>query len=493
MKSGGSLDPKEHQMTNNLNDPTEARLKLLENGYHPVPVTDPKPGDDQAGKKPTLTNWQTVCQTADSSEIKSWKQRRSENNTGILSGKTVGFDVDVLHVEAAADIKAMLISNLGLTPPIRYGQKPKYLMVLATDTPFKKKTTAEFIFPDGSTGRVEVLGKGQQFIVDGIHPKTLEPYYWEDRSVLDFQQNDLPCHDEAFFDGILKECEEIFSLHGAILKSELLKREDVGHKIANIDSDKVDLEIIEQAMDHIQNNDVDYDTWFRLGAALKSGLGDQGFEIFDTWSQQSSKYDQKTTARTWRHLKSDGAITIATLFWMAHQNGWRKSNYEDNRPTILVTGGALPEIVDQSEEALVASGIEIFQRDGQLVRPTKVRIDNDGGSRGEYIKFNMVVEETLSELFMRSARYEKQSKEGDRIPIDIPPRIANTYIARQGGWRLPVIKGVIYCPILREDGSIIDKAGYDASTGIYAAFDGDEFLPISETVSLADAQNALSR
>lgn len=479
-------------MTNTLNSPTQVRLKLRENGYGPVPVTDPKPGDKDAGKKPLLLNWQIICKTADEQEIKSWQSRRCENNTGIVTGRTVGFDVDVLHEEAAAAIRAMMIKRIGLTPPIRFGQKPKLLMVLATDEPFNKKISPEFVFPDGSLARIEILGLGQQFLVDGIHPKTLEPYSWEGKSLLEYTFDDLPCRNESFFDDVLRDSEEILLRYGAIPKSELSKNEEIGRKVAKFDKGQVSFELVQEAIDHLPNNDLDYDTWFRVGASVHSGLGDQGFEIFDTWSQQSAKYDAQTTAKMWRHLKSEGAITIGTLFWLAHQNGWRKSNFEDDRPVIFVTGGALPEVVDQSEDALIAAQIEIYQRDGQLVRPTKVRTDNDGGSSSEYIKFVPVTEDLLSELFMRSARYEKQNRDGDRVPIDIPPRISSTYLARQGGWRVPVITGVIYCPILREDGSIIDKTGYDAVTGIYAAFDGDEFLPIPETVSLTDAQNAYS-
>jgi len=478
-------------MTNTIITPTQVRLKLLENGYSPVPVSDPKPGDKYAGKKPYLSDWQNVCCTADEQMVKSWQTRRGENNTGIVTGRTVGFDVDVLHEEAAVAIREMLIKRIGLTLPIRFGQKPKLLMVLATDEPFNKKASPEYVFPDGSLARIEILGVGQQFIVDGIHPKTLEPYSWEDESLQECPFDKLPCRNETFFNDALSECEEILLRYGAVPKSELSKNEEIGRKVAKFNSDQVSVELVQEAIDHIPNNDLDYDTWFRTAASIHSGLRDKGFEIFDAWSQQSTKYDSRTTAKTWQHLKSEGAITIGTLFWLAHRNGWRKSNFEDDRPVIFVIGGALPEIVDQSEEALIAAQIEIYQRDGQLVRPTRVRTDNDSGSSSEYIKFVPVTEDLLSELFMRSARYEKQNRDGDRAAIDISPRIASTYLARQGGWRVPVITGVIYCPILRDDGSIIDKAGYDTATGIYAAFDDDDFLPISETVSLTDAQSAL--
>jgi hypothetical protein len=50
---------------------------------------------------------------------------------------------------------------------------------------------------------------------------------------------------------------------------------------------------------------------------------------------------------------------------------------------------------------------------------------------------------------------------------------------------------VIYAPTLRGDGSLINEEGYDFKTGLYAAFDPSEFLPIPDQVSLSDAQSAL--
>ena len=60
---------------------------------------------------------------------------------------------------------------------LRIGKAPKRAILFRTDAPFKK--IQEFLIsPDGSKEKIELLGDGQQLIVDGIHPDTGKPYAW---------------------------------------------------------------------------------------------------------------------------------------------------------------------------------------------------------------------------------------------------------------------------------------------------------------------------
>lgn len=68
--------------------------------------------------------------------------------------------------------------------------------------------------------------------------------------------------------------------------------------------------------------DVDRDTWVRIAMALKSGLGDDGFELFDSWSRGGQSYVETDARDTWRSLKVSGGITIATLFAVAKKYGF---------------------------------------------------------------------------------------------------------------------------------------------------------------------------
>ena len=57
--------------------------------------------------------------------------------------------------------------------------------------------------------------------------------------------------------------------------------------------------------------------------ALKSELGEAGFELFDAWSRGGETYKAKATRDTWRSVKADGAVTIGTLFHLAKQHGFK--------------------------------------------------------------------------------------------------------------------------------------------------------------------------
>lgn len=81
---------------------------------------------------------------------------------------------------------------------------------------------------------------------------------------------------------------------------------------------------IQEALAYIHSYE-DRDSWIRMGAAIKSELGDVGFGLWDDWSKQASNYDAKEAKQTWKSLKP-GIINIGSLFYEAKQGGfqWRR-------------------------------------------------------------------------------------------------------------------------------------------------------------------------
>jgi len=67
----------------------------------------------------------------------------------------------------------------------------------------------------------------------------------------------------------------------------------------------------------------DRDTWLKMAMALKSELGDQGFDLWDTWSKQSDRYNERDARDVWRSCKANGGVTAGTLFHEAKARGWR--------------------------------------------------------------------------------------------------------------------------------------------------------------------------
>ncbi len=63
--------------------------------------------------------------------------------------------------------------------------------------------------------------------------------------------------------------------------------------------------------------------WARVAMALKSELGDAGFDLFDEWSRRGDSYDVKATSDTWKSVRAGGAVKIGTLIHLAKEHGFQ--------------------------------------------------------------------------------------------------------------------------------------------------------------------------
>jgi len=66
----------------------------------------------------------------------------------------------------------------------------------------------------------------------------------------------------------------------------------------------------------------DYATWVDMAFAVRHGLGDAGFEIWDEWSRSAQNYNERAARTTWRSARASGGKTLASLFWLAQQHGF---------------------------------------------------------------------------------------------------------------------------------------------------------------------------
>ena len=84
-------------------------------------------------------------------------------------------------------------------------------------------------------------------------------------------------------------------------------------------------EKIRNALAHIPP-DLSRDDWVKVGMAIKDGLNGDGFDLFDEWSHGGKTYNRNDTRDTWKSIKSNGGVTVGTLFYLAGQNGWTPDN-----------------------------------------------------------------------------------------------------------------------------------------------------------------------
>lgn len=69
--------------------------------------------------------------------------------------------------------------------------------------------------------------------------------------------------------------------------------------------------------------DLPREDWARVGMAVKSEMGADGFELFDAWSQGSERYNKAGTRDTWQSIKAGGRVSIGTLFHIAKGYGFK--------------------------------------------------------------------------------------------------------------------------------------------------------------------------
>src|SRR5262249_386738 len=77
------------------------------------------------------------------------------------------------------------------------------------------------------------------------------------------------------------------------------------------------------------------------------------------------------------------------------------------------------------------------------------------------------------------------------VPVDAPDKVAETYLARIGRWKLPNLAGIVNTPFLRVDRSLCEHPGYDQASGLLLHADGQTFPAIASNPSRADAKTAL--
>lgn len=81
-----------------------------------------------------------------------------------------------------------------------------------------------------------------------------------------------------------------------------------------------DIDDIRSALSYIDSHD--RDTWWQVGAAVKDELGENGYDLWDEWSQRADSYSARDAKSTWKSLKP-GMWHIETVWKLARQNGWQ--------------------------------------------------------------------------------------------------------------------------------------------------------------------------
>lgn len=159
---------------------------------------------------------------------------------------------------------------------------------------------------------------------------------------------------------------------------------------------------------------------------------------------------------------------------------------DDGRPVILLAAADPHVAADEGIAAILQMPGEplIFQRGGMLVHiaqqpPATARQKVAGVVDRQIAPVTLpLLRELLSQAAIWRQMRTRRSKDKttgewsvreEWVVVPPPRQIAEAIMARDE-WKFPPLTGVVSCPTLRPDFSLLDRPGYDERTGLYADF-----------------------
>jgi putative DNA primase/helicase len=157
------------------------------------------------------------------------------------------------------------------------------------------------------------------------------------------------------------------------------------------------------------------------------------------------------------------------------------------RPVIQIIDGQRPRVLQETENALLTSGLPIFSRGSWLVEPIAETMLAADGRQTVAAQLRLLSSDSLTNMAAEAATFQKYNRKRNAwVDIDPPVQIMQAVLANARAWKFPHVSGIITAPTLRPDGSLLDEPGYDPETELYL-LPGFGLPPIPEQPSKDEA------
>ena len=129
-------------------------------------------------------------------------------------------------------------------------------------------------------------------------------------------------------------------------------------------------------------------------------------------------------------------------------------------PEIVVTDRHLRDITADALEALYKANKpeHIFRRSGAL---TRISLDEKQRPYTEVLG-----ESAFRGCLARSCNFVRITVKGDRVAVPPPLDVVRDCLSL-GEWQFPALLGITEAPLIRPDGTVMNKPGYDSATNLY--------------------------
>ena len=252
-----------------------------------------------------FANWTQY--TATDEDMNRWRGWGA--GIGMQGRRFPALDIDVDDPELADAVHRESLIILGAAPA-RFGRGSRRILVYAGAGMRKERLAFRPVGDtEGAAQAVEFLATGQQYVVDGIHPTTGQPYVWQhDRSPVELGADGLTSITAEQLRTLYLRIEGLLELYGY----EVVNRSAMvgGNKATGISTGGLrapSLAAIGRALAAIPN-EVDYDTWLKIGAAVRGSAGpeeeQEAYALWEDWSLQYGGNTPEMVQAKWDSLHS---------------------------------------------------------------------------------------------------------------------------------------------------------------------------------------------
>lgn len=253
-------------------------------------------------------------------------------NIGLRSDLFPGVDIDCTDEGLAQIIEDAALAKLG-PAPLRVGRWPKRLLMYRTTEPFSRMRL--WIKRGEENHLVEILGQGQQYVVQGIHPGTGRAYKWRTPKALTAAELTPITREQA--SAFLTYLEQVIDTLGVGTTEREGEGRPITHTAAADQRALVapSMDALREAVRCIPNTNLTHPSrndYITLGYAIRGACGDdegEGQSIFMEWAMKWEGNDRspkgnnaETVLGDWRRFKGPYSVGWAFIAEKARAFGY---------------------------------------------------------------------------------------------------------------------------------------------------------------------------
>lgn len=269
-------------------------------------------------------------------------------NIGLRTRQYPAIDIDTRNPRMAEVVEQVLLETIGSLPPRRIGEEPKrsFLFRLKGE-PLSK---IQLRFEVGEQAQlVELLGDGQQMVIEGIHPRTGNPFHWPSPPPPATELPELDLDTALRFFQALEERLDFFGI-------SVSRAGDGRHgdrPVPDQTSLKGDLERIRAVMAALPNTPETFptrDSYLRVGYALKAALvdhPDEAYQLWWTWANMWPEAVPEHIEGDWERMRPPFALGASYLYELGREHAGIQDAHLEFEP--------IPDDVEVPAEPAVAA------------------------------------------------------------------------------------------------------------------------------------------